>query len=285
MLERARKRSENVVARRRPLYSAGRRVAVFTAVDGALLDPRTFEAGPNARTIRELSGAGILVVPVTVMTLAEIEPIANELGLADVMIIEAGGGIARRVAGAWAVEACGPDAGTLLDVIGQIEERSGANLLVYSVLPEKDATRISGRTGDMLRGSVSRCFSEPFVIESGSVDDVSRAAASLGFSVRRGRRFFHLSRACDEGEAFSRVRRELACEVAIAIGSSPVDAGFLRRAEIPIVIPGANGPDRELLHDVPNARVASAPAPAGWSAGIEAAMAEVARLRRAMKMR
>ncbi len=251
-------------------------VAVFTAMDGTLLDARTFEAGPNRAAIRRLLAANVPVIPMSVMTLDELAPIARELGLHQVMVIEAGGAIARWNGSDWEVEPCGPPAETVLDVVREIEDRSGASLLVYSALGEREAARISGRSGEMLQASTRRCFSEPFVIESGDLRTVEKAAASIGFSVRAGRRFLHLCRECDEGEAFTRVREELRCETAIALGGTLVDAEFLDRADIPIVIPGTDRKaSAQLLARVPHARVASSPAPYGWAAAVEDALRTV----------
>ena len=251
----------------------GHRLAVFTAVDGTLLDSRTFDAGENRRSIERLLAAGIPVVPMSVMTLDELAPIAASLGLKTAMVIEAGGAIARWKNGRWDVEPCGPPARIFLDVITDIEDRSGASLLVYSAMDEPAASRVSGRSGEMLQASTRRAFSEPFVIESGDLNAVERAATEIGFSVRRGRRFFHLCRECDEGEAFSRLREELRCDIAIAVGGSLVDAEFLTRADLPIVVPAADGTiDAELLARVKNARVAPSPAPAGWASSVDEAI-------------
>jgi mannosyl-3-phosphoglycerate phosphatase len=252
-------------------------VAVFTSLDGTLLDPRTFDAGPSRSAVRRLLGAGIPVIPVSVMTMEELAPIAAGLGLRHAMVVEAGGAIARWTGQAWDVEPCGPAAETLLDVVLQIEEKSGANLLVYSALPEGEAASVSGRSGEMLRASTHRCFSEPFVIETGDLERVKRAAAAMGFSVRSGRRLLHLCRACDEGEAFTRLREELRCETAIALGGAAVDAELLMRADLPIIVPGLDGePDPELLANVPHARIAPAPGPAGWAAAVDEVLRDLA---------
>jgi mannosyl-3-phosphoglycerate phosphatase len=161
------------------------RVVVFTSVDGTLLDARTFEAGSSRETVRRLRDAGIPVIPVSVMTLDEIAPIAADLGLGTAMIIEAGSAIVRWSDHSWQVEPCGPSAETLLEVVSDIERRSGASLLIYSVMPETDAAQLSGRSGEMLRASTHRCFSEPFIIERGDAEAVARAAAEIGFSIRR----------------------------------------------------------------------------------------------------
>lgn len=246
------------------------RLGIFTSIDGTLLDSTTFDPGPNREMIRRLHAEGVPVVPVSMMTLAEIEPIAADLGLRDSMIVEAGGAIVRWNGVTWDVEPCGPPADTLLDVVRDIEERSGSNLLVYSALPEDQAAVVSGRSGNMLEASTRRCFSEPFVIESGDLNAVRTAAAQVGFSVRRGRRFLHLCRECDEGKAFLRVRDELQCDIAIALGGSMVDADFLCRADIPVIIPGPGGKaDDELRAALPAARIAPAAAPGGWAAAVE----------------
>lgn len=265
----------------RSLAEPPARVAVFTAIDGTLLDARTFASGRVRSVVGRLGAAGIPVVPVTIMTLDEAAPIADELGLGPAMIVEAGGAIARRRGDAWEVEPCGPPAETLLDVVRTIEERSGANLLIYSALPESEAAQLSGRSGAMLHASTHRSFSEPFVIETGDPDAVSRAASAIGFSVRRGRRFLHLCRECDQGEAFVRLREELGCEVAIGVGGAAVDAEFLARTDLPILIPGPDGElDADLVAQLPHARIAAAPAPEGWVAAVEEAVRSLAAPRR-----
>lgn len=263
----------------RPKSRAGaaHRLAVFTSLDGTLLDARTFDAGPGRAAVRRLLDTGVPVIPVSVMTLDEIAPIATSLGLRHAMIVEAGGAIVRWTGEGWEVEACGPPAETLLDVVLDLEKRSGAALLIYSALPATEASRLSGRSGEMLDASTHRCFSEPFVIESGDLENVQRAAGELGFSVRRGRRFLHLCRICDEGEAFTRLRDELQCDVTIAVGGAAVDAEFLLRADLPIIVPGPDGtPEPELLAALPHARIAPAPGPAGWAAAVEDAWQSLA---------
>ena len=243
--------------------------AVFTAIEGTLLDFETFDWSASRPILERLSAAGTPVVPVTVMTLDEIEPLAREMGFRHAMIIEAGGAIARWKNHAWEVEPCGPDADTLLDLVSTIEDRSGADLTVYSVLPEEEASRLSGRTGTMLRCSTRRHFSEPFVMERGDIAAVTKAAASLGLTIERGKRFYHLCRPGAETEIVNRVRAELQCDVAIALGGSPLDAELLACSEIPIIVPGHDGlPDPDLLKQFPDAWIAPAPGSRGWAAAM-----------------
>lgn len=219
------------------------RFGVFTSVDEGL----------NRDAIRRLESGGVPVIPMSVKTLHELTPIAAELELQHAMIFEAGGAIARWSGMSWDVEACGVPAEKLLDIVLEIEDRSGANLLVQSALPEN------------LDTEKQRCYSEPFVIESGDLESVKRAAAAMGYSVRSDRHFLHLCRSCDQAQAFTRVREELQCDVTIAIGSTAVDAEFLQRADIAIILPGPDGkPDPELVASVPNAQIAS-----DWTTAVE----------------
>jgi predicted mannosyl-3-phosphoglycerate phosphatase (HAD superfamily) len=245
--------------------------AIFTAMEGTLLDFETFDWSASRSVLASLAAANTPVIPVTVMTLDEIKPLAREMGFRHAMIIEAGGAIARWKNHGWEVEPCGPDADTLLDLVSTIEERSGADLTVYSVLPENEASRLSGRSGSMLRNSTRRRFSEPFLMERGDINAVTKAAESLGFSIERGKRFYHLCRPGCETDAVKRVRAELGCEIAIALGGSPLDAQFLACSEIPIIIPGLDGlPDPALVKQFPDAWIAPLPGSRGWAAAMNA---------------
>jgi len=249
------------IAPKRRARSNAASFAVFTTVDGTLLDAQSLSAGPAADAVRQLIDADVPIVPVSAMTLGELEPIARELGLRGTMILEGGVAIARSTEQGWEVEPCGPPRDLLLEAVRVIEDLSGASLLLVSASDESDEAG---------QASCESCFGEPFVLESGDLEEVRAAAARLGLTVRRGRQFLHLCRERDEGDAVARVRAEIGCAVAVAVGASAVDGEFLARADIAIVIPGPDGElDPELLARVPNARIASGPAPHGWAAAIE----------------
>jgi hypothetical protein len=74
-----------------------------------------------------------------------------------------------------------------------------------------------------------------------------------------------------------RLREELQCDLAIGIGSAAVDAEFLLRADVAILIPDSRGEvDRELAAAMPDARVAADPGPLGWVRAIEAVWGSIA---------
>jgi mannosyl-3-phosphoglycerate phosphatase len=225
--------------------------------------------------LQRLVSAGISVVPITSNTFAEMRPLADALGISGPVIFESGGGIARRVGSSWRVEACGSDTRTLRAAVPLIEQRAKARLRLYSGMRLDEAAAASGLTGIELRRSMQRHFDEPFLLESGSLADVESAAASLGLRVQSGRRFHHLYGTVDTGSAAKRIRDEIAAALrtetlVVALGDAPIDAEFLSIADIPIIVPRADGtPDPVLIALVPDARIASRSGPRGWAGAID----------------
>lgn len=253
------------------------RWVVFTDLDGTLLDGTTFDLEPARPTLDRLRAANVPVVPVTSKTFAEVEPLAREVGLRHALIVESGGGIARRDGDRWQLESLGPSSNVLRDAMDELQRRTGARIARYSAMPADEAERHSGLSGDSLARSQRRDFSEPFILESGTSEGVIGAAAAMGLRVRRGGRFLHLGGTAGKGEAATRVREELGRDLTmVALGDAPMDAEFLVLADIPIVIPRSQGtPDPELVLRVPHARVAPAPGPAGWAKAIDAVWLEL----------
>ncbi|MDP9190596.1 MAG: HAD-IIB family hydrolase [Acidobacteriota bacterium] len=253
------------------------RWAVFTDLDGTLLDSATFDFEPARPMLERLRAAKVPVIPVTSKTFDEVEPLVPELGLHHALIVESGGGIARRDGDRWILESTGPSSDDLRVAIKEIEHRAGARIVCYSAMDAASAAWYSGLTGQSLELSQRRRFSEPFIIEAGAPEDVIGAATAIGLRARRGGRFLHLGGTAGKGDAVARIREELGHDLTMAaLGDAPMDAEFLALADIPIIIPRRDGiPDPELVLRVPRARVAPAPGPAGWAAAVEAVWLEV----------
>lgn len=252
------------------------RWAVFTDLDGTLLDGVTFDFEPAHAMLERLRQANVPVVPVTSKTFDEVEPLARELGLRHALIVESGGGIARWDGAVWRLEARGPTSEVLGKALDEIQARTGVRIARYSSMPAAEAARASGLTGESLVQSQRRHFSEPFLVESGSPEEVIAEAAALGLTVRRGGRFLHLGGTGGKGDAVARVREELGDLTLVALGDAPMDAEFLVLADIPIIIPRREGaPDPELVRRVPHAQVAPVPGPSGWAAAVEGVWREL----------
>ncbi len=248
---------------------------VFTALDGSLLDARTCSPEAAKASLQRLAAAGVPVIPVTSRTFAEARPLAERLDLEGPIVIESGGGIARRVGSSWRIESYGTDTGTLRTAVPIIERQAEARLRLYSAMRLDEAAAASGLTGIDLRRSMQRHFDEPFLLDAGSLDDVVRAAELLGLRIRSSERFHHLSGVWGNGHAAQRLRDETARSLGaqpfvVALGVSPMDADFLALADIPIIIPRSDGTaDPALRARFPEARLATAAGPRGWADAID----------------
>ncbi|HEX2121809.1 MAG TPA: HAD hydrolase family protein [Thermoanaerobaculia bacterium] len=248
---------------------------VFTALDGSLLDARTFSYEAAKASLRRLAAGGVPVIPVTTRTFAEARSLAERLDIEGPIVIEAGGGIARRVGSSWRVEACAVETKRLRAAVPLIERRTSARLRLYSSMRLDEAAVASGLTGMDLRRSMQRHFDEPFLLESGTLDEVVRAAEALGLRVRSSGRFHHLSGASDKGCAAQRVRDEIARSLGVppfvvALGVSPMDADFLALADVPIIVPRADGTADPFLRALlPEAKLAPVAGPRGWANAID----------------
>ena len=252
------------------------RLAIFTDLDGTLLDEDTFDAAPARPTLQRLAAGGVAVIPVTSRTLEEVEPLATDLGFQHALIVEAGNAIARMTSIGWELETCGPEADAMLDVVRKIELATGAHLNLYSVMRRDEAAQLSGLSVEAVPRSQRRMCDEPFVITKGKLRDVINAASSLGFSVRHDGRLFHLCGATSIATAVARVKQELRCTTTVGIGSAPIDSEFLSVSDIAVIVPRGDGfPDPDLLSRVPHARIAPLPGSAGWAAAVDAIEADL----------
>lgn len=241
--------------------------AIFTDLDGTLFDAQ-MKCDASESLLQRLRAANVPVVPVTSRTFDELETIADAYGF-DQMILEGGSVIASRNGDRWHIETFGGDADQMLDVIREIERLADADLAVYSVMSPDEASRVSGLTGDALLRSQRRRSDEPFVITRGRLESIAAAARKMGFTLWRDGVLFHLSPRKPRATALAFVREALGCTTRIGLGDSAVDAEFLSRCDVVVIVPRPNGvPDPELVRALPGARIAPASADVGWAAAI-----------------
>ncbi len=246
--------------------------AVFTDLDGTLLDLHDFSFEPAAGMVARLRAEGIPLIIVTSKTMAEVAPLADELQLHGPVIVESGGAIAMRADDRlWAYIPLGVPAAEIRKRVPRIEQKAEAKLVLYSSMSLEDAELVSGLSGDMLKRSMQREFDEPFLLAEGLIQRVEAAAEEEGLIVRQGGRFHHLCGPSGKGDAVRRVLSSLDEKpIVIALGDAPMDAEFLTLADIPIVMRGSDGlPNEALLALVPHASISPEKGPAGWSRALE----------------
>jgi mannosyl-3-phosphoglycerate phosphatase len=262
---------------------------IFTALEGALVDPRTGSFSEAEEALSELDRRHIAVVLLTSRTRAEIEPLRRKLGHNHPFITETGGGIFFpdgyfniRIPGVVRTgrylsialgrpyaEVC-----TALDDIAQECEVGVAGFHHMSLREIADNTGLRPRDAELAR---SREFDEPFFFTSSDDQAIARfvaAAGGRGYQARSGKTFWHLSAGCDIPRAI-RTLTKLVREAthsklrSVGIASIAEDHTWLRAVDQAVLLPGANA---DMIQgnagETKSHAIGGASGPAGWNAAI-----------------
>ena len=150
--------------------------------------------------------------------------------------------------------------------------------LAIRSLEEMPDEELAERTGLPLRGIPlvrSREFDLPFLAPDDAEETIARALLRRpGTQLTKGDRFFHLMGRHDKADAVLRLVELLRPSRTIGLGDAPNDVAFLQVVDHPVLVPRRAGVDGRLRAAFPHAEVAPAPAGAGWSAAVEALVAD-----------
>jgi mannosyl-3-phosphoglycerate phosphatase len=262
---------------------------IFTALEGALLNPRTGSFAGAEEALSELERRHIPLVLVTSRTRAEIELLRRKLQHGHPFITESGGGIffpdgyfnfripgAER-SGRYLRVALARPYEEVTAALDDIAEQTGVGVAGFHHMSPRE---IADNTGLRPRDSESarnREFDELFFFTSIDEQSIARfvaAASQRGFTARPGRTFWHFSSGCDAARAV-RLLTQLFREAtrsklrAIGIGSNKEDLAWLRAVDHVILLPGPDtdsaGLDTGLLKSL---TLGDSVGPAGWNASI-----------------
>lgn len=260
--------------------STARPVAVFSDLDGTLLDER-YRWDAAATTLERLRAADVPLVLTSSKTRVEMLELRDALAPGQPLIFENGCGITTPGANE-TVERFGPDYATLRTTVAELRERLAIDFRGFG---DMDDAEVADRTGLPLTGAAlarRREASEPGVLQ-GSADDETRFAAALAEQDLRlvlGGRFQHVMPRADKAIAMDRVAARLAVErgvdrmYCIAAGDSANDADMLRAADAAIVVRRHDGTWLELERSE-GVRRSTAIGPAGWAECMDAVLDEL----------
>ncbi len=262
---------------------------IFTALEGALLDPRTGSFFGAEEALSELERHHIPLILVTSRTRAEIEPLRRKMEHGHPFITESGGGIffpdgyfnikipgAER-SGRYLRVAQGRPYEETCAMLDDIGSESGVGVAGFHHM---NAREIAGNTGLTPRDAElarSREFDEPFFFTSANEQAIARfvaAAKERGFTARPGQPFWHFSSGCDAARAVRSLTKLFrdATRIklrAVGIGSAPEDLPWLSAVDQTVLL---SGPDAASEHLDPtqlkNIIPGEARGPSGWSASI-----------------
>jgi mannosyl-3-phosphoglycerate phosphatase len=267
---------------------------IFTALEGALVDPRTDSFAGAEEALYELERRKIAFVLLTSRTREEIEPIRRKLGHNHPFVTENGGGIffpdgyfSLRIPGAvrtarYLSIAQGRPYAEVCEALDEIAEECAVGVAGFhhmSLREVADNTGLRPRIAELAR---AREFDEPFYFTSADDKAIARfveAAQERGFDTRRGPTFWHLSAKCDPARAvrtLSQLFRE-ATHIKlhlVGIGANQNDLLWLRAVDHAILLPEsreAAKPSDQLQENPGRTKaivVGEAPGPIGWNKAI-----------------
>jgi mannosyl-3-phosphoglycerate phosphatase len=267
---------------------------IFSALEGALVDPQTDSFADAEEALSELERRKIAWVLLPSRTREEIDPIRRKMGHNHPFVTENGGGIffpdgyfSLRIPGSvrtarYLSIAQGRPYAEVCEALDEVAEESAVGVAGFhhmSLREIADNTGLRPRQAELAR---AREFDEPFYFTSADEKAIARfveAARARGFDTRRGPLFWHLSSKCDTARAV-RTLAHLFREAThiklrlVGIGAGEVDLPWLRAVDHAILLPDSRESAKPLEHDTINPTRAKtiamgdAPGPAGWNKAV-----------------
>jgi mannosyl-3-phosphoglycerate phosphatase len=244
-----------------------RRVDVlFTDLDGTLLDHHTYLPGPALPALRRLRRAGVLVLPATAKTLAEVRQISAELDLRDGAVVENGAAVALG-SGLDEVIVLGRPYAEVRRLLAKAAAEAGAGVRGYADMTAQEVAAETGLSPAEARRARDRQWSETFRLERGDPAALAAALRRRGLRAVRGARFLTAMGDHDKGVAarvvLRRLRRDGREVRSWAVGDAANDAELLAAVDHPLLVRAGHGDWADLA--VPGLVRLDGAGPQGWA--------------------
>ena len=249
---------------------------IVTDLDGTLMD-ENYDISPAKKTLKTLAKLDIPVIPCTSKTASEVRYFRKENGLFDPFIVENGAavyGSDENNSSEWEL-ILGESYKELRIILMNISNFVNYQLTPLNDLNNNQIFELTGLTDQAIYRALDRQWSVPFLNPPDDIfDKIKLICDSYNVHIFKGNRMSHLlSNKSHKGEAVNKLKIHLENSNVniIALGDSQNDLPLLEYADISIVIPGKNGPNKYLQNgiDKGNFILANAPHAEGWSNSVE----------------
>lgn len=262
-------------------------VAIYTDLDGSLLDHYSYSHAAADLLLKELKEAAIPVIPVSSKTRAEILSLREELGNNHPFISENGAAVfiplnyfteppdGAELNGDYWVKSFSFPRDHWLKKIEAISNEFVKQFTHFSQLSTQDIISLTGLAAEKAQQAAQREFGEP-VHWCGSEEEKEKFITMLqqnGAHVLVGGRFIHVSGDCSKGRALLWLNKLYQNQVggksplSIAIGDSQNDVAMLEVADYSLVIRSPTHLPPKLIRSGPSL-TSSAFGPVGWDEGV-----------------
>ncbi len=264
---------------------------IFSALEGALVDPRTDSYAGAEEALDALDGRKIPYVLLTSRTREEIDPIRHKMGHNHPFITENGGGIffpdgyfSVKIPGVvrtarYLSVAQGRPYAEVCEALDDIAEECGVGVAGFHHMNLREIADNTGLRPKAAELARAREFDEPFYFTSADEKAIARfveTSRAKGFDARKGPTFWHFSSKCDTARAVRTVA-QLFREAThikltlVGIGGSDLDLPWLRAVDHPVLLPGpdkAARPSEQTSENPGQTKtivMGDAPGPSGWN--------------------
>lgn len=245
-------------------------VVLFTDLDGCLLNKADYDFKPTLPVLARCVHMQIPVVFASSKTGAEMQHLAEEVGILRAPLICENGGLIlwrdsddrREVTGAPREEIL-----TLLKTLkDEYRFRSFADLGLAGVI---QATSLPENKAQL---ALDRHSTEPLLWDDSpeKLTAFGKRLTDAGLSFTKGGRFWHVAGQATKGGAMAKVAAAMARNSpvqTIAVGDSPIDQSMLDIADFPVGIPAPDG-NRNVTVAPDKGRFASIDGALGWAKAI-----------------
>lgn len=260
-------------------------IAIYTDLDGTLLDHDTYSHAAADGLLAELEQRGIPVIPCTSKTRAELLPLRRSLHNRHPFIVENGAAVVipkgyfteprddREDDGDWRVKRFSAPRSHWLDVLDSVAAPFAGEFTPFSAMSIDDVCELTGLDHDAATLAMQREYGEPVHWHGDAArrETFIQAVQAAGANVLQGGRFLHLGGDCDKGRALrwlnDRYAAGTAAPISIAAGDSHNDIAMLEAADHALIVRSPAHPPPPLQRS-DNVSITDAYGPAGWAAGL-----------------
>jgi mannosyl-3-phosphoglycerate phosphatase len=244
--------------------------AVFTDLDGTLLEPDGSLRAEAMAEIERLTAGGIPVCLVTSKTATEVVRLLARLQLETPAGFENGAGVVLAN-GSMVLDPAALSMTDLRRAAASLRARCEAPIKTLDELDDEELRSFTGLPGTALGAVRDRHATLPMVVAP-QWDGPLREALPTRPRMRllRGNRFLHLQGDHDKTSVMQLMLSRLPPRegVIVSCGDSPNDLELLVGTEIAVIVPSDAGPSPELVREVPGALVAPQPHGRGWAMAV-----------------
>ena len=245
------------------------RAVLFSDLDGAFLDQRTYRPGAAGGWLNALSRAGVTVVFCSAKTRAEMAHLQRQLGVEAPFIVENGAAVVadRRVAACFGLTYRQVRAG-LVDAASEV----GAKVRGYGDMTPAEISGLTGLSWEDAARAQEREYSVTFLLE-GSASRLGEALERRGLRMVRGALFYSAQGQHDKGTAVRYLIEELGPDRSYAIGDFDNDLPMLEAVDSPMLVQRPGGIFADLA--VEGLVRLEGVGPEGWILGAQRILADL----------